>query len=436
MAIENSEGRLFSMLWFDLSPHVAGAGASIVTPNSGVRLEVVNFSSVYILAITVCKLGGAGEISRLELVASGSSDMSDPVVVVSRELSGVAGVGDYASLECSRYQVANAGADLLYVAGRITQTGVDDRAAVLYTRLGLFQRGNLTGEVVYEPESMSASHGVLVASSGGDYSSIGAALAALEPLIVVAGESFDEDVTVSYSCEIVTLPGFRLLAGASSGDFTVSALATDGVVLDVLGESTIDGDVTWPSDDGCIRGRNNLSVGGDLVSSGNGFSLDGGGVGSVFSREISISGGYAEVARVYVDSNPGSGASDGIDGSTCDDWCVRGCVVADCEGNGFGNGLRGILSGNWVFDADDRGVYVTDDDGVVSGNFLKGTPSVGVVDVDGGDDNVVSSNVANGAVTVSSSGSDSVLVYGNRTDGAVSDSGTGTLLAGNNEVAY
>ena len=133
------------VIGYDHDP--GGTSATLVSPDGGTTVrawDMRDYSHFGVQAITTV-LGGSG-ITKVEIVASDSSDMSTNVTVI-KDSGTVAAdaLADQVVEECTAQEVAqegsDAGVDLRYVAGRITCDNSGDEAIVNY--IGIPNNPNL-----------------------------------------------------------------------------------------------------------------------------------------------------------------------------------------------------------------------------------------------------------------------------------------------------
>lgn len=142
MASPQGINKLFANNSYRLYDHDPGAStAVVVSPDGGTTKRVADmalFSHFAVVAMS-STLTGAG-ITKLEIIASESSDMANPVVIRDSGVVAADAVGDYVGLECSAEQLAQEGTDsgkhLRYAAGRLTLANAADEAVVLYVLSG------------------------------------------------------------------------------------------------------------------------------------------------------------------------------------------------------------------------------------------------------------------------------------------------------------
>lgn len=124
-----------------------GTTAVIVSPDGGTTirtLDMRDYKHFGVLAM-ISVLGTAGAITKLEIIASESSDMSSPVVVKDSGTVDADAVEDQLFLECTAEEIAKLLADARYVAGRVTMDAADAEAVVTYIGIpGRFKYEDLT----------------------------------------------------------------------------------------------------------------------------------------------------------------------------------------------------------------------------------------------------------------------------------------------------
>lgn len=116
-----------------------GTCATLVSPDGGTTVRSIDMRdySHFACAAMSTQLTGNG-ITKLEIVASDSSDMSTNVTVIKDSGTVAADAEfDWVIEECSAEEVAQEGADgdvtgLRYVAGRITEANGSDEAVAVY----------------------------------------------------------------------------------------------------------------------------------------------------------------------------------------------------------------------------------------------------------------------------------------------------------------
>jgi hypothetical protein len=129
------------------------ASAIMVTPDGGTTDRIVDLKGYgrLVVAAMSSTLTGAG-ITKLEIVASDSADMSTNLTVV-KDSGTVAAdaVGDWVVQECTAEELAQLSSDggispgLRYAAGRLTVANSADEAVVVYVRCeAVFSYLNLT----------------------------------------------------------------------------------------------------------------------------------------------------------------------------------------------------------------------------------------------------------------------------------------------------
>jgi hypothetical protein len=155
MASPTATDRIRSRFFLALYDHDPGAAtAIIVSPDGGTTkrtMDMRDYDEVAVVAMSSTRAGNG--ITKLEIVASDSADMSTNVTVI-KDSGTVAAdaVGDYVVEECTAAEVAqegsDAGADLRYVAGRLTCENAADEAVVLYFGCPKRPRLDLTADTI------------------------------------------------------------------------------------------------------------------------------------------------------------------------------------------------------------------------------------------------------------------------------------------------
>ena len=126
----------FDIQMWDHDPD--SASATLITPDAGTTKRSVDmrkYSRFAVAAMTTVIAGAA--ITKLEIVAYSDSALSANATVVKDSGTVAADAqGDWVIEECSAEELSKlsdtAGADLRYLAGRITMANSGDEAAVLY----------------------------------------------------------------------------------------------------------------------------------------------------------------------------------------------------------------------------------------------------------------------------------------------------------------
>lgn len=114
-----------------------GTTALLVTPDGGTTVRVVDMRDYLCFTFAVLATIATTGPTKIEIIAATGSDGTGTVTVI-KDSGTIAAdaVGDWAVLECSAEEVAqeaaDAGADLRYVAGRITCGNAADEAVAVY----------------------------------------------------------------------------------------------------------------------------------------------------------------------------------------------------------------------------------------------------------------------------------------------------------------
>lgn len=108
--------------------------AQIVTPDGGTTKRTLDLRDYHHFAVLamIHALGTAGAITKVEIIASASSDMSSEVVVKDSGTIDADAEEDQVFLECSAAEVAKLLASARYVAARITMDAADAECIVFY----------------------------------------------------------------------------------------------------------------------------------------------------------------------------------------------------------------------------------------------------------------------------------------------------------------
>lgn len=135
VATQKLGSRAFRVM-YDHDP--GGTSATIVSPDGGTTIRTLDLRDYHrfgVLAM-ISVLGTGGAITKVEIIASAATDMSNAEVIKDSGTVDADAIGDQVFLECSAAEVskigAGAGKDLRYVAGRITMDAADAEAVVYY----------------------------------------------------------------------------------------------------------------------------------------------------------------------------------------------------------------------------------------------------------------------------------------------------------------
>jgi hypothetical protein len=143
--------KLKSRLQVKSYDHDPGATtAVVVSPDGGTTKRVADLSlfSRFMVQAKPTIVGGGG-LTKLEIIASAATDMSSPTVIKDSGTVAADALDDNVTLECSAEEVRHLGADLRYVAGRLTMATATDEASVVYILAGgRFSYQDLTADSV------------------------------------------------------------------------------------------------------------------------------------------------------------------------------------------------------------------------------------------------------------------------------------------------
>lgn len=144
-------GSRLKIVSYDHDPD--GTSATIVSPDGGTTPRVWDMRDFerFGLIAMASTLTGNG-ITKVEIIASASDDMSSPVVVKDSGTVAADAVGDQVFLELHQSELGQlsgdndlaAGAGLRYVAGRITMHNSADEAVVTYIGVPVNPQSGLT----------------------------------------------------------------------------------------------------------------------------------------------------------------------------------------------------------------------------------------------------------------------------------------------------
>lgn len=137
MASAVATEKLFSSHKIAMYDHDPGATTAIITSaDGGTTKQYVDGRDGENFAV-LAKPTVGGSITKLEIVAATDVAFTTPVVVKDSGVVAADALADYVALECTAAEVAHLGADLRYLAGRITMGTATDEAAVTYIQTGL-----------------------------------------------------------------------------------------------------------------------------------------------------------------------------------------------------------------------------------------------------------------------------------------------------------
>jgi len=126
-----------------------GTSATVVSPDAGTTKRYVDMAIVRHFAVgAMITALSSGAITKLEIIASASTDASSPEVIKDSGTIAADAQGDWAVEECSAEEIAQigsaAGKALRYAFGRITVSNAGSEAAVVYVSLPVHAYNDLT----------------------------------------------------------------------------------------------------------------------------------------------------------------------------------------------------------------------------------------------------------------------------------------------------
>lgn len=153
MASPQGSDKIRSTIKIAMYDHDPGATTAIITSADGGTTkqyldmrDYLNFSVAAALTVP----GTSGAITKLEIVASATTDFANVVVVKDSGAVDADAAGDWLIEECTAEEVAQLGTDnsaeLRYVAGRLTMDAADAEASVTYIAIPRYPRKDLTPE--------------------------------------------------------------------------------------------------------------------------------------------------------------------------------------------------------------------------------------------------------------------------------------------------
>lgn len=139
MASPTSTDKVRSNYLFQVHDHDPGATtAVIVSADGGTTLKYVDmrdYSDFAVIAIQTV-IGSSSGITQLEIVASATTAFTSVTVIKDSGTVDADALADWLIQSCTAAEVAqeaaDAGVDLRYVAGRITQSNAGDEAIAVY----------------------------------------------------------------------------------------------------------------------------------------------------------------------------------------------------------------------------------------------------------------------------------------------------------------
>lgn len=277
-----------------------------------------------------------------------------------------------------------------------------------------------------------AGFSAVVAGSGGDYTSINSAVAAL-----VAGDSIYVKTGTYTGAEDVSKAVFVYIEPGTTfshaSGFTVSANKASVLIGN---GSTITNALTISGTDCWFKARNGLTCGEITISGARGF-LDGGGLGSV-AEKILISADDGIVQNIAVDSKTPAGGNNAFqaNGGTNGRSTFRNCKGIDSDVGGFSIvDPKCLVESCYVVDCDTHGIIPNNESCRVIGNHSTGSgANHGIYVFASGDNSVVVGNFSvtssGSSVYVHGSGGDCAVV-GNRCPNGITDDSASSTVADN-----
>ena len=143
MAVATATQHFFSKHSVEAIIHAPNSATAneIVTPDGGTTDKWVDMRDYegFAMAVMLTIIGSSSQIDDIKIVAASDTAGADETEIKTVDVTADA-LGDWAVLECSAEELAQAGAssdlDLRYVAGKIGVTHANDEAAVTYIRFG------------------------------------------------------------------------------------------------------------------------------------------------------------------------------------------------------------------------------------------------------------------------------------------------------------
>lgn len=137
MASPTETDKIRSRFLFELWDHDPGTtDALVVSPDGGTTLRYVDMRDYTDFAVIAAPTVFNDDLSLLEIVASATTDFSAVTVIKTSGTIAADAAGDWAIETCTEAEVAqeaaDAGADLRYVAGRLTHANGSDESLVVY----------------------------------------------------------------------------------------------------------------------------------------------------------------------------------------------------------------------------------------------------------------------------------------------------------------
>lgn len=130
--------------------HDPGATTAILaSPDGGTTIRYLDLASYLRFAVQARPtIVGGGGLTKLEIVASATTDFSSVTVVKDSGTVAADSLNDVVFLECSAEEVQHLGSTLRYVAARLTQATSTDEANVTYLALPRVATAGITATAI------------------------------------------------------------------------------------------------------------------------------------------------------------------------------------------------------------------------------------------------------------------------------------------------
>lgn len=133
MASAVTTQRLGSRLKISSYDHDPGAtAATLVSPDGGTTIRYFDMRDLVAFAAIITPTVMTGDITLFEIVAATDVAFTTPVVVKASAVVALDAADDSTFLECVAEEVSTLGANLRYIAGRVTNATATDEAVVTY----------------------------------------------------------------------------------------------------------------------------------------------------------------------------------------------------------------------------------------------------------------------------------------------------------------
>ena len=130
--------------------HDPGATTAVLTsPDGGTTIRYLDLRSYSRFAVMARPtIVGGGGLTKLEIVASATTDFSSVTVVKDSGTVAADSTNDEVFAECSAEEVQHLGSTLRYVAARLTQATNTDEATVTYLALPRLATSGITATTI------------------------------------------------------------------------------------------------------------------------------------------------------------------------------------------------------------------------------------------------------------------------------------------------